>query len=107
MIRSYCSSLILVVVFLCIMLPMAPLWAQEGTSLQAADSLSDQKLKEKAEVEKFNPGEMIMEHVVDNHEWHIASIGHTDIYIPLPVLLICDGRFHAFLSSRFHNETHS
>jgi len=50
---------------------------------------------------------MIMEHVVDNHEWHIATIGHYDLYIPLPVLIICDGQFHAFWSSKFHNETNS
>ena len=50
---------------------------------------------------------MIMEHVVDNHEWHIATIGHYDLYIPLPVLIICDGKFHTFWSSKFHNETNS
>ena len=57
--------------------------------------------------EKFDPGKMIMEHVVDNHEWHIAEIGNFHLTIPLPVLLICDGKFYAFWSSKFHNETHS
>jgi len=59
------------------------------------------------ESEKFDPGKMIMEHVVDNHEWHIAEIGNLHLTIPLPVLLIYDGKFYAFWSSRFHNETHS
>lgn len=57
--------------------------------------------------EKFNAGEMIMEHVVDNHEWHIAEIGDVHLTIPLPVILFCDGRLHAFFSNRFHNETHT
>lgn len=57
--------------------------------------------------EKFNPGDMIMEHVVDNHEWHIATIGHLHLTIPLPVILISQGKFYAFWSSAFHNTDHS
>jgi F-type H+-transporting ATPase subunit a len=56
---------------------------------------------------KFNAGEMIMEHVVDNHEWHIAETGNFHLTIPLPVILFSEGRFHFFSSSRFHNESHS
>jgi F-type H+-transporting ATPase subunit a len=56
---------------------------------------------------KFNAGEMILEHVVDNHEWHIAEIGHLHLTIPLPIILLYDGKIHTFCSSRFHNETHS
>lgn len=55
---------------------------------------------------KFNAGEMIMEHVVDSHEWHIAEIGSHHLTIPLPVILLCDGKLHMFSSSRFHNESH-
>lgn len=61
----------------------------------------------KEEPEKFNPGEMIMEHVVDNHEWHIATIGRFHLTVPLPVLFFCEGKFYAFWSSEFHNETNS
>jgi F-type H+-transporting ATPase subunit a len=56
---------------------------------------------------KFNAGEMIMEHVLDNHEWHIAAIGSLHLTVPLPVILLYEGKLYAFLSSRFHNETHS
>ena len=59
--------------------------------------------KEKPETAKFNPGEMIVEHVVDNHEWHIAEIGHHDIYVPLPVLFFYEGKFYAFWSNKLHN----
>jgi F-type H+-transporting ATPase subunit a len=57
--------------------------------------------------EKFDPGKMIMEHVVDNHEWHIATFGDFHLTIPLPVFLIYDGKFYAFWSSNFHNIDHS
>jgi F-type H+-transporting ATPase subunit a len=50
---------------------------------------------------------MILEHVVDNHEWHVAEIGHLHLTIPLPIILLYDGKLTTFCSSRFHNETHS
>jgi F-type H+-transporting ATPase subunit a len=56
---------------------------------------------------KFNAGEMILEHVVDNHEWHVAEIGHLHLTVPLPIILLYDGKLHTFCSSRFHNESGS
>jgi len=78
---------------------------QGNTTLAAADSSSSRQLTtaEKTE-EKFNPGEMIIEHVVDNHEWHILSYGSFNLTLPLPVILLYDGKLHFFLSSAFHNE---
>ncbi len=51
----------------------------------------------------FNPGDMIVEHVTDAHEWHIMEIGHTNISVPLPVILYSDGKFDVFMSSRLHH----
>jgi len=59
--------------------------------------------KENAKSEKFNAGEMIIEHISDAHEWHIMTIGATHISIPLPVILIYDGNLTTFCSSRFHH----
>ena len=80
---------------------------QDDAVLLPADSSSKLGLMKKEEPEKFNPGEMIMEHVVDNHEWHIATIGRFHLTVPLPVLFFCEGKFYAFWSSEFHNETNS
>ena len=112
MIRCRLASLIIIVTVLCSLFSTpqghAGILMQEGMNLKAADSVSLLKrLKEKPEEEKFNPGEMIMEHVVDNHEWHIASIGNLNLTIPLPVLIISQGKFYAFWSGKFHNETKS
>jgi F-type H+-transporting ATPase subunit a len=47
---------------------------------------------------KFNAGEMIMEHIADNHEWHV--VGH--FAIPLPVILYSkENGLDMFMSSRF------
>lgn len=52
---------------------------------------------------EFNAGTMIIEHIIDSYEWHIATIGHTHISIPLPVILIDNGKFHVFSSAKFHH----
>jgi F-type H+-transporting ATPase subunit a len=52
---------------------------------------------------KFDPGKMIMEHIGDAHDWHIATIGHSHISIPLPVIIKDDKGLHIFSSSRFHH----
>jgi len=53
--------------------------------------------------EEFNPGVMIMEHIGDNHEWHIITIGDTHVSIPLPVILYDNGTINIFSSSNFHH----
>lgn len=58
---------------------------------------------EKRTHEKFNAGEMIMEHIADAHEWHIATVGEKHIAVPLPVILIDNGKLVAFFSSKFHH----
>ena len=82
---------------------------QDHTMLVPAnDSVSEKFQKPESNPgEKFNAGKMIMEHVLDNHEWHVATIGNLHLTIPLPVILLYDGKLYVFLSSRFHNETHS
>ena len=57
--------------------------------------------------QNFDAGKMILEHVVDNHEWHIATVGHAHLTIPLPVIILYDGRITAFWSSKFHNPEHT
>jgi F-type H+-transporting ATPase subunit a len=51
----------------------------------------------------FNAGEMIIDHIVDSHEWHIMTIGHTHVSVPLPVILFYDGHLTVFMSSKFHH----
>ena len=50
--------------------------------------------------EKFKPGELIIEHISDSHQWHI--IGHT--HVPLPIILKVPSGLEIFSSSRFFNE---
>jgi F-type H+-transporting ATPase subunit a len=51
----------------------------------------------------FNPGTMIVEHVIDAHEWHIMTIGHRHVSLPLPVILYHSGKLDIFMSSEFQH----
>lgn len=52
--------------------------------------------------------DFIMHHVQDSHEWHFATIGHTHISVPLPVILFEPGEgLHFFISSDFVDEEHN
>jgi F-type H+-transporting ATPase subunit a len=56
------------------------------------------------EKEKFEPGTFIFDHIGNAHEWHLMTIGHTHISIPLPVILYSKTKgFAAFMSTRFHH----
>jgi len=60
-------------------------------------SEEESKLKDK----KFNPGELIVNHIIDSHEWHIA--GH--IALPLPIIVYSSQRgLNVFLSSKIEEE---
>lgn len=53
--------------------------------------------------EKVDAGKLIMEHIADAHDWHIATIGHTHVSIPLPVIIKDASGIRMFCSSRFEH----
>jgi F-type H+-transporting ATPase subunit a len=53
---------------------------------------------------EFNPGETIMHHIADEHQWHFATIGHTHIALPLPVIIYSPSAgLKVFSSSHFYH----
>jgi F-type H+-transporting ATPase subunit a len=77
------------------------------------DSLTEQTLVTEKSVEthaaesheegNVDAGKLIMEHIADAHDWHIATIGTSHISIPLPVIIKDAAGFKMFLSSQFHH----
>jgi len=53
--------------------------------------------------EPFNAGTMIIDHIIDAYEWHIASKGDKHYSVYLPVILYSDGQLYVFSSSKFHH----
>jgi F-type H+-transporting ATPase subunit a len=58
---------------------------------------------EKSEAKGFNAGEMIIEHIIDSHEWHILSWKGHPVSIPLPVILLDQGKLVVFSSAHLHH----
>jgi F-type H+-transporting ATPase subunit a len=54
--------------------------------------------------EKFNPGEVILHHVMDDHVWHLWDGHFGTIYLPV---MIVDNGLKVFSSSRFFDENHN
>ena len=54
----------------------------------------------------FKPGDVIMEHIMDNHDFHFAEVNGKHIAIPLPVIIYSPQRgVTAFMSCRFEHGT--
>ncbi|MEJ7683577.1 MAG: hypothetical protein WKG06_38110 [Segetibacter sp.] len=52
--------------------------------------------------EKIDAARIIMEHVMDNHEFHFAEFGGHPVSVSLPIILYSPQRgFDAFMSSNF------
>ena len=59
------------------------------------------------DTETEGPTEFIFHHVQDSYDWHFATIGHTHITLPLPVILYSEDRgLEVFMSSNFLDEDH-
>jgi len=51
----------------------------------------------------FDAREFIFGHVSDSYSWHITSIGHKHINIPLPIIVKSqNGSWHVFMSSKLN-----
>ena len=72
--------------------------AEEHTS--TTESSTEHASSQAHEEKKFDAGHMIIEHVADNHQWHL--FGHTSI--PLPVIIKSDKGVEVFSSSHFGHE---
>ena len=70
-------------------------------SLKASD---ENAVSDTISPKKFNTGDLIFNHIKDSYEWHITTVGHTHIGIPLPVILYSQqSGVHIFMSSKFHH----
>jgi F-type H+-transporting ATPase subunit a len=60
--------------------------------------LANDETKTEEKSEKFNAGELIIDHISDSHDWHIAG----DLHVPLPIILYVQGSgLKVFSSSNF------
>lgn len=54
--------------------------------------------------EKFNAGELIIGHITDAHDWHVAGDEEHPISVPLPIILYSKERgLSVFMSNKFEH----
>ncbi|HLN53178.1 MAG TPA: F0F1 ATP synthase subunit A [Lentimicrobium sp.] len=75
-------------------------WSSPQENQGHKDTTDDHEMHQK---EEFNAGHLIIDHIVDSHDWHIATVGEREISIPLPVILIDNGQLVVFSSKRFEH----
>lgn len=91
-----CILLGLVLILACV----SGLWAGEGGgTVQKGDGVR--------KTSPFNAGEVILDHVVDKHAWHICDWKGKPVEVHLPVILLWKGELYAFSSKRFENAQHA
>ena len=84
----------LLLVFICTLFGISNVTAQEV--MEGSVDKSNEK--------ELNIKELILEHLADTYEWHIATINETSVTLPLPIILRskADG-WTVFLSSKLQN----
>jgi F-type H+-transporting ATPase subunit a len=80
--------------------------AQETTVVADSTIVSTAAAEKPTEkvAEKFSPGDVILGHIGDSHEWHFFSKGSFHASIPLPCILKGPNGMEFFMSSKFHKE---
>ena len=59
--------------------------------------------KKDGKEKKFDAGKVIIDHILDAYDWHLADYGDIHISIPLPVILMYEGKWYFFFSHKFHH----
>ena len=78
-------------------------FAYGNTASPDTAAIPNNNLHEQTEEKAFDAGKMIIDHIVDAHEWHILTYNDFHLSIPLPVILLDNGKLVAFSSKHFHH----
>lgn len=69
--------------------------------MKAQPSVDAQKTEATAEKsDDVDVNELVFGHIGDAYEWHIVTLGHTELSIPLPVIVKASDGWHVFSSAR-------
>ena len=76
-----------------------------NTVFGETDNASQVRSQEHKAEKVFDAGDMIIDHIIDAHEWHILTYNDFHLSIPLPVILLDNGKLVTFSSGHFHHGT--
>lgn len=101
MVPKCVKSFVVAVFSLCIVLFSNKTFAQLGGETHSAEAITHEVTDEN---ENIDAAKVIMEHIMDNHEFHFADINGHAISIPLPIILYSPEKgLDVFMSSKFEH----
>lgn len=105
--RSIRLKLSILFSILCLLLPLYSNASPEHTGGTHSDSLTATSEEHSEgghqENKKLDVGRMILDHILDSHDWHLWGEGHHSVSVPLPIIIYSDKGFDFFMSSAFHH----
>lgn len=107
-IRGFKNSLAVVVLLVATFFFSGKLFASEEASHQqehhsAAEEHTSGSDESHHEKKDLDVGRMILDHILDSHDWHLWGEGHDAVSVPLPVIIYSDKGFDFFMSNAFHH----
>ncbi|MGB4665679.1 MAG: hypothetical protein WBH72_05095, partial [Bacteroidales bacterium] len=72
-------------------------------SMYASNSADSTKASDAEKLSTEEIMDAVFEHILDAYEFHIITIGEKHISLPLPVILIDNGKLVIFSSAKFHH----
>lgn len=84
---------VIAIVFLFAVVGIQPVAAEEGHEAKVEQGEGNLNVKE-----------LILDHLADSYEWHMATFGDFHLTIPLPIIVKGEtSGWHIFMSTRFHH----
>lgn len=100
--KNFCKAILLLVMWFPLSAEYNQVRANEETQTHA--TTEEETTHEAGAKEALKPGDFIFDHIKDAHEWHLMTIGHKHVSIPLPVIVYSKTRgLNVFMSSKFEH----
>jgi F-type H+-transporting ATPase subunit a len=101
--KPFSASLFLL--FTCMFISNAIFAYDPDNKPAAKQTTSNEPANSEPKDKKFNAGELIIGHITDSHEWHIAGQGERAIAVPLPIIVYSSEKgLSVFLSNKIEEE---
>lgn len=97
--RTYLPTLLAALLFATLL----PARAQEPAAVRVGTTAKAADVEEQATEERLDVKELVLGHIGDSYEWHIATFGDRHWILPLPVIVRgSESGWHLFSSARLH-----
>jgi F-type H+-transporting ATPase subunit a len=107
--KSFVIKVVIIITLLIVLSGNGLIQKTIARHIHEPDNTVEQQHPEQKEQEKLNVGELIIEHVIDAHEWHFMTLPNgKEVAIYLPMILFHQGQLYCFSSRHlYHSPEHA